>query len=181
MQKINPLKIWQGFHWCFFINVQGLIISMLRFERSFKSDDLQTAKTELNTATQLMLSAAASMELAGAFSREEYNRYIRPTMMPPNVKSEDFSGLMFWDHAYLMVVWQKIQPIFQNMPRKLQSEHDSFMAAYLVLSQSHKQVCSKFGGNEITSLRGSKTTAIKTLKKFEQNRQRLISNYEKIG
>jgi hypothetical protein len=176
MQTINPLQIWQGFHWSFFINIQGLIISMLRFERSIGLEDFQAAKIELNTAAKLMLSAAASMELAGGFSQEEYDRYIRPTMMPPKVQSEDFSGLMFWDHAYLMVVWKKNQPIFKNMPHVLRSEQDEFIAAYIVLSQSHKKVCSKFGGNEISSLRGSKMTAIKTLNKFEQNRQKLISN-----
>lgn len=176
MQKINPLKIWQGFHWSFFISIQGLIISMLRFERSITLEDIQAAKVELNTSAKLMLAAAASMELAGEFSREEYDRYIRPTMMPPKVQSEDFSGLMFWDHAYLMVIWQKIQPIFKNMPQVLQSEQNKFISAYMVLSQSHKQVCSKFGGDEISSLRGSKATAIKTLNKFEQNRHKLISN-----
>lgn len=176
MQKINPLQVWQGFHWSFFINVQGLIISLLRFEKYMTSANITAAKTELNTATELMLSAAASMELAGGFSREEYDRYIRPSMMPPKVKSEDFSGLMFWDHAYLMLVWKKIQPIFKKMPQKLQLEHDEFIAAYMVLSHSHKQVCSKFGGDNMTSLRGSKVTAIDTLNKFEQNRQRLISN-----
>jgi len=176
MQQIDPLKVWQGFHWSFFINVQGLIISMLRFERSITLEDIPSAKAELNTAAGLMLAAASSMELAGEFSREEYDRYIRPTMMPPKVKSEDFSGLMFWDHAYLMLVWKKIQPIFKNMPHVLRSEHDKFIAAYMVLSQSHKQVCSKFGGDEIVSLRGSKVTAIKTLSKFEQNRQKTISN-----
>ena len=175
MQKITPLEVWQGFHWSFFIYVQGLIIAMLRFEKYTISNNVTAAKTELNTAAQLMLSAAASMELAGGFSREEYNQYIRPTMMPPKVKSEDFSGLMFWDHAYLMMVWKKIQPFFKNMPQVLQAEQDEFIAAYQVLSQSHKHVCSKFGGDEITSLRGSKATAIETLNKFERNRQKTIS------
>ena len=175
MRKINPLEVWQGFHWSFFINVQGLIIAMLRFEKYMTLENITAAKTELNTAAELMLSAAASMELAGGFSQEEYNHYIRPTMMPPKVKSEDFSGLMFWDHAYLMVVWKKIQPFFKNMPHVLQAEQDEFIAAYMVLSQSHKKVCSKFGGDEITSLRGSKATAIETLNKFERNRYKSIS------
>lgn len=175
MQQIDSLKVWQGFHWSFFINIQGLIISLLRFEKHMISENILAAKTELNTAAELMLSAAASMELAGGFSREEYDRYIRPTMMPPEVKSEDFSGLMFWDHAYLMVVWKRTQPIFKNMPRILQLEHDQFISAYMVLSRAHQKVCSKFGGDEIASLRGTRTTASKTLNKLTKNRQKLIS------
>ena len=176
MNKINPQIIWKGFHWSFFINVQGLIISMLRFEQSMAREDIELARIELKTAANLMLASAASMELAGDFSREEYELYIRPTMMVPHVQSDDFSGLMFWDHAYLMTIWKKIQPRFKNMPLALQSEQDEFISAYMVLSKSHKKVCSKFGGNEIGSLRSNRTTAIKTLEKFEQNRKNLIVN-----
>lgn len=176
MEKNTPEKIWQGFHWSFFINVQGLIISMLRFEQLMAMENIQLAGIELKTSANLMLAAAASMELAGDFSREEYEQYIRPTMMPPKVQSNDFSGLMFWDHAYLIKIWKKIQPRFKNMPLALKSEQDEFIAAYMTLSQSHKKVCSKFGGSEIGSLRSQNTTAINTLEKFEQNRNKLISN-----
>ncbi|MDJ0572188.1 MAG: hypothetical protein QNJ53_24530 [Pleurocapsa sp. MO_192.B19] len=174
MKKINPQIIWQDFHWSFFINVQGLIISILRFESLMAREKIQLAKIELKTASSLMSAAAASMELAGEFSREEYEQYIRPTMMPPKVQSDDFSGLMFWDHAYLMKIWKKIQPRFKNMPLALKSEQDEFILAYMTLSKSHKEVCSKFGGNEIGSLRSQNTTAIKTLEKFEKNRHKLI-------
>ena len=176
MEKLNPQIIWKGFHWSFFINIQGLIISMLRFEKFMTMEKIQLARIELKTAANLMFAAAASMELAGEFSREEYEQYIRPTMMPPKVQSDDFSGLMFWDHAYLMTIWKTIQPRFKTMTIALKSEQDEFVLAYMALSKSHKRVCSKFGGDEIGSLRSQNTTAIKTLEKFEQNRKQLIVN-----
>ena len=176
MKKIKPEIIWKGFHWSFFINVQGLIISMLRFEKLMNIENIQLAGIELKTATNLMLAAAASMELAGDFSRQEYEQHIRPTMMPPKVQSDDFSGLMFWDHAYLMKIWKKIQPRFKNMPLALKSEQDEFVLAYMALCKSHKKVCSKFGGNEVGSIRSQNTTAIETLEKFEQNRIKSIAN-----
>ena len=176
MKKIKSEIIWKGFHWSFFINVQGLIISMLRFEKLMNIENIQLAGIELKTSANLMLAAAASMELAGDFSRQEYEQYIRPTMMPPKVRSDDFSGLMFWDHAYLMKTWKKIQPIFKNMPLALKSEQDEFVLAYTALCQSHKKVCSKFGGNEVGSIRSQNTTAIETLEKFEQNRIKSIAN-----
>ncbi|MEM8672334.1 MAG: siderophore biosynthesis protein [Cyanobacteria bacterium P01_G01_bin.67] len=175
MNKIDSHIIWQGFHWSFFINIQGLIIAMLRFEKFITQNHLRLAGIELKTATDLMLAAAASMELAGDFTREEYEQQIRPTMMPPKVKSENFSGLMFWDHAYLMKIWQRIQPKFQRLPPKLKSEQDEFIQAYLTLSESHKKVCRKFGGKEISSLHSQKVTAVTTLNKFEHSRHRLIS------
>ena len=176
MNKINSQTIWQGFHWSFFVNIQGLIISMLRFEQLIERENIQLARTELETAANLMLAAAASMELAGDFSRKEYEQYIRPTMMPPNVHSDSFSGLMFWDRAYLMTVWKKIQLKFKNMPEAIKLEQDKFISAYMALSKSHKQVCSKFGGNEVGSLHSNNTTAIESLEKFEKTRQKLIAN-----
>ena len=176
MTQINPLITWKGFHWSFFINVQGLIISMSRFEQLITLANIELAKIELRTAANLMLASAASMELAGDFSREEYENYIRPTMMAPKVQSDDFSGLMFWDHAYLMIIWKKIQPRFKNMPPALQVEQEEFISAYMVLSKSHKKVCSKFGGNDLGSLRSSSKTAIQSLEKFEQSRKKLIAN-----
>jgi len=175
MEKTNPYNIWQGFHWSFFINVQGLIICMLRFEKLIDKDRIRLAGIELQTAANLMLAAGASMELAGDFSRAEYEEYIRPTMMVPNVKSDNFSGLMFWDHAYLMKIWQQIQPKLKNIPVELESEQNEFIRAYMALSKSHKRVCHEFGGNEIGSLHSQKTTAINTLDKFEHSRQKLIS------
>lgn len=176
MNKTNSHNIWQGFHWSFFINIQGLIICMLRFDQLITTDQIRLAGIELKTAANLMLAAAASMELAGDFSRVEYEQYIRPTMMKPNVQSDNFSGLMFWDHAYLMKIWHKIQPIFKNMPQRLKSEQNEFIMAYMTLSQSHKRVCSQFGGNETSSLHSQNTTAIDSLNKFEYSRHKVINN-----
>ena len=177
MNKTNSQNIWQGFHWSFFINTQGLIICMLRFEQLMLKEHIRLAGIELQTAANLMLAAAASMELAGEFSRAEYEEHIRPTMMTPNVKSDNFSGLMFWDHGYLMKIWHQIKPNFKNIPVELKSEQNDFIMAYMTLSKSHKRVCSEFGGNEIGSLHSQNITAIETLDKFEHSRHRLISNY----
>lgn len=174
-QKNNDSQVfWESFHWVFFINVQGLIISMLRFEKFIAVEDFELAKVELNTAVDLMLAAAASMELAGNFTREEYEFYVRPTMIPPKVNSDDFSGLMSWDHAYLMKIWKRVQPKFKSMPLTLKSEQEKFVSAYMTLSKSHKKVCSKFGGTELGSLRSKNITAIEVLEKFEHNRKQLI-------
>lgn len=175
MRKIDPKTNWEGFHWSFFINIQGLIISMTRFEQFVSVGDIQLARTELKTITSLMLAAAASMELAGSFSRKEYDEIVRPSMMPPNVESDGLSGLQMREHTYLMKVWKRNQHIFHNMPASLKSEHDDFVSAYLALSKSHKKVCSKFGGDEKSSLRTSKTTAIKTIEKYETNRRKIIT------
>ena len=56
--------LWRGFHWAFFVNVQGLIICLRRFEAQLARGQLDQAQTELQTATELLLASGASMELA---------------------------------------------------------------------------------------------------------------------
>ncbi|MEM7552925.1 MAG: siderophore biosynthesis protein [Cyanobacteria bacterium P01_A01_bin.84] len=171
---LNSQEIWKGFHWSFFINIQGLIICLRRFESSIALGDITTAQIELETATNLMIASGASMQLAGSFSREEYESHIRPKMTPPYVKSDNFSGLMSWEHATLMQLWKRLTPTFKNIPSELETVYEKFTDAYFKLVEDHKAVCQKFGGDEAGSLRFEKGTAVDTLNKFGQIRTQHI-------
>lgn len=172
--KVDPQQIWKKCHWLFFINIQGLIISLRRFELNLACDDLSQAQLELEAATSLMLASGAAMELAGSFSRQEYEHQVRPTMLPPQVETQDFSGLMSWDHAALIEIWKRLRPVFANLPAALSAQHERFVAAYFSLSNAHKAVCQKFGGDEMGSLRCEQGNAVRALDKFAQNRWQLI-------
>ena len=172
---ISPQTIWKGFHWSFFINIQGLIVCLRRFEISVAENDLASAEIELQTATQLMLASSASMILAGSFSQQEYEAQVRVMMMPPNVESANFSGLMSWEHSALVQVWKRLRPIFANLPDVLKSEHQRFIDAYACLAEAHSAVCEKFGGDRTGSLRCKDNTALDTLDKFSSRRQSLIN------
>jgi hypothetical protein len=168
--QIEPHQIWKGFHWSFFIQIQGLIISLRRFEVSLVSGDLSLAQTELRTATNLMLASGAAMELAGSFSPKEYAQQVRPSMTPPAVQSDNFSGLMSWEHAVLMQLWKRLRSVFASLPADLDESHQQFIEAYFTLVTAHKAVCQKFGGEEAGSLRFEAGSAIDTLDKFAQIR-----------
>ena len=45
-QPPSPLAIWREFHWAFFINVQGLIICLGRFEAHLQRGLLTAAEKE---------------------------------------------------------------------------------------------------------------------------------------
>lgn len=180
MTNLDPLQIWKGFHWSFFVNIQGLILTLRRFEIALIANNLPNAQVELETATILILASSAAMELAGSFSKQEYEQ-VRKTMSPPHVQSNDFSGLMSWEHASLVKVWQILHPVFQTLPATLQPQHDQFISAYLTLATAHKAVCQKFGGGETGSLRSDKSTAVDTLDKFGQNRWRLIDPNHRLA
>ena len=174
MNKIEPQTIWQGFHWSFFINIQGLIICLLRFESCININDISQAEIELKTATDLMIASSASMILAGSFSQKEYEKYVRKMMAPPYVKSQNFSGLMSWEHSALVQVWKRLRPIFINLPTELETQHKKFVSAYFALANAHKAVCEKFGGDKDGSLRCEGNIALDVLDKFIHSRQLLI-------
>jgi len=174
MTATQAQTIWRGFHWAFFINVQGLIICLRRFEAQLVLENIEQAKTELKTATELLLASGAAMELAGSFSRQEYEQIVRRSMTPPQVRAADFSGLMSWEHATLMQVWKRLRPTFEHLPPSLQAQHQDFINAYLSLAKAHRAVCEKFGGGEGGSLRFEGGCAVETLDRFGASRHALI-------
>lgn len=147
--EFKPLLIWKRFHWIFLIFIQGLIICLLRFEKAIKFSQLNQIKIELRTASNLMIGAGAAMELAGSYSKKEYQAQIFPTMKPPNLNLEGFSGLMSWDHAYLVRLWKQNTKNFHNLPPSLQVQYEKFLLAYKSMASSHRHICSKFGGSQV--------------------------------
>jgi NOL1/NOP2/fmu family ribosome biogenesis protein len=146
MTNVEAMEIWKKSHWMFSIYTQCLIICLSRLEKEIELGNINNAGIELETAAELMLASARAMEVAGSFSQQVFQDMVRPTMMPPNVKSEDFSALMHWDHAYLMILLKRMQPLYKTLPVCLQPQQNKFISAYKVVCASHKTVCQKFGG-----------------------------------
>lgn len=176
----SPLAIWREFHWAFFLNVQGLIICLARFEAQLSSGRLKAAETELATASVLLTASAAAMELAGAFPRDVYEKTVRVSMTPPSVASEDFSGLMSWEHGVLLTIWRRLRPSFAKLPEELEGAHADFVRAYRHLAVSHTGVCAKFVGEDAGSLRFGDRGAVETLRRFGRSRLGLIDPMDKI-
>lgn len=168
-----PRAIWKGFHWTFFVNVQGLILSLLRLEQALVAARQADADTELRCAAALMRASGAAMKLAGGFSPEAYLSDVRDSMMPPHVKSDDFSGLMSWDHARLIRLWQKLGPRLGELPTELTAAHGDFLDAFVEMIGSHRAVCQRFVGEERSSLRSCES-AVVVLEKVLANRLRII-------
>lgn len=179
-KAVTGREIWQTFHWSFFINVQALIICLNRFKEDLMDSNFQQAETELLTAADMLTSSAAAMQLASAFSAQEYESTVRVSMMPPQVKADNFSGLMSWEHSALMIVWRKLRPIFRELPEALNSAHEQFVRAYYDMALGHTQVCDKFGGSEDGSIRFNERSGVETLKRFGRNRTGLIDPQQRV-
>lgn len=178
-QPPSPHSIWREFHWSFFLNVQGLIICLRRFEKQLELGVLNAAEQELNTASTLLTASAASMELAASFTRDVYESTIRVSMTPPSVESDDFSGLMSWEHGVLINIWRRLRPSFADLPEQLEAAHLAFVSAYRDLAERHTGVCARFVGSEAGSLRFDDRNAIETLRRFGRSRLSLIDPNEK--
>lgn len=173
---LKPLLIWKRCHWIFFIFIQGLIIFLLRFEKEFKMENFDRVAIELETGSELMFGAGAAMIMAGSYSRKEYEEQIFPTMEPPNVKAEGFSGLMYWDHAYLVTLWKQNKKTIENLPACLQNQYDKYLRAYKFMASAHTSVCSKFGGGEVGgSVKHPTGGALLALEKIVQARWRMVN------
>jgi hypothetical protein len=180
---LSPLQIWKKGHWVFLVFSQALILSLNRLVDAIGNDLIDQAKLEFETAAELMYASGAAMKFTGNFTREKYESEIRPTMITGNfqslVQSENLSGLMMWDHDYLInvICKQKLLPIMKTLPSLLEAEHEKFVRAYQCgISDGHRSICAEFGGGEIGSLIAAceSSAAIKTLEKFENSRVKLL-------
>lgn len=169
-----PREIWREFHWAFFLDTQGLILCLRRFESLLDRGEIAAAEIELDAAAVLMRASGAAMRLAGSFSPEAYRTEIRGTMAPPNVRSERFSGLMSWEHGTLVNLWRRLRPRFAALPAELSPAHDRFAEAYRGMADSHVHVCARFVGENAASLRRQDRDALSSLRRFTDARLALI-------
>ncbi len=170
----DPLFLWKRYHWLFFIFIQGNILCMLHLKKEMRKENMVQVGTILKSMSKLMLASGASMLFAGQSRPQEYENTIRPSMMPPHVNAPDFSGLMSYDHAFLMNLWNKEKAIFQLIPSFLKPVYEEFLESHKFLALAHKFVCSKYGGDNAGSLRENQITALENLDKFNQSRRKLI-------
>lgn len=168
------LNIWKRSHWSFFVFIQGLDLALLCFEQAMDNNNLEDADFFLKISSAMMSSSGAAMTLAGSFKRQDYEKDVRPSMTPPNVQSNDFSGLASLDHAFLVSILIRLKCVFKELPSELNESYEQFIRAYDSLMTSHMSVCEKFGGKEVPSLRSPNGNALDNLEKLSRGRSKLI-------
>ena len=181
MSTPSAIELWKRFHWAFFVNTQGLLMALSRFERFVETEDFEGARREMAAAATLMRASGASMQLAGSFTRQEYKDQVRPSMMPPELEVAGFSGLMSWDHASLIELWRRLSPIFASLPDVLEHEYEDFVAAYGTLADSHSAVCSRFVAKGEGSIRYEGDEAIESLSRFRKGREAMIAPQGRVS
>lgn len=174
----DALRRWLLGHHVFMALIQGLIVATNCFASAFQDGDLEQAERSLDLAAVLMQGSASALRFTGEFDGDEYQDFVRPTMMPPNAPA-GLSGLWSNDHAYLVKNLARMRKTFKELEGPLAASRDRLAAALESAYGAHRFVCSRFVGDEETSLlmsADSEETAVGVLDNLRAARLRLIQS-----
>jgi len=172
----SALQRWRHGHYMFMVVIQGLVVLFNSLRREIEAGDFGAADALLGATTHIMTGVGPALRFAGDFAYSEYEKEVRPTLMPP-AAPPGLSGLYWRDHEYLMKLLGRMRPMLMGLAPPLrhhaQPLHDALASAY----ESHKLVCSSFVGSERSSLLMASRTqqpAVETLDHFKRVRTQLL-------
>jgi hypothetical protein len=178
-QRPDPLARWIRGHHVFLVLIQGVITTVNCFVSAYAARELKLSAEMLDTTTRIFDGCSASLHFAGDFLPGEYEKTVRPSMMPPNVPP-GMSGVLARDHEHLMHLLRGQQPVFTNLDPSLSEHHRQFVSAFGNTYEAHKVVCSRFVGDERPSLLnrdGEADAAVGVLDKVKTSRLRSLHEF----
>ncbi|SHG69612.1 hypothetical protein [Streptoalloteichus hindustanus] len=176
----QALQRWIRGHHVFMVLVQGLVISLNGFAHHASAGEIPEAQRMLEVAAVVMRGAAAALRFTGDFPFSEYQRNIRPTLMPPTAPP-DMSGLRWRDHEHLIRVLGGTRTLFAQLDPRLEPQRERFLAAFAATYDAHRAVCGHFVGTEQSSVlmaARSPRSAVSTLDHFKKVRSGLVRSRE---
>jgi hypothetical protein len=171
LKESDRLQRWIRGHHVFLIIIQGLILSLNCFESAQLSHQAGTSASSLQLATLLMEGANAALHYAADFPAVDYDKSVRPTMMPPHVPA-GMSGVLARDHRYLLQLLHGRRELFASLEPNLHREYQEFVAAFGGAYDAHKIVCAHFRGDERPSLLNTdaQQTGVELLEELKHSR-----------
>ncbi|NJP68152.1 hypothetical protein [Streptomyces spiramenti] len=146
----RPHEHWRVGHQVFFVLIQGVVTGLRCFVSATGAGDARTASRALGLAAEMCRHSAVAMKFAGGLSLAEYEREVRPSMLPPAVRP-GFSGFQTRDHALLVRTLRATRPALAS----LGFHHPAVTALERALQRvyaAHRLVCSRFDGTRVPSL-----------------------------
>ncbi|MFX4291785.1 hypothetical protein [Streptomyces bohaiensis] len=145
----RPHEHWRVGHQLFFVLIQGVVTGLRCFAGAAAGDTAGAARA-LRLASEMCRHSAVAMTFAGGLSPADYEREVRPSMLPPAVRP-GFSGFQTRDHALLVRTLRAVRPALGA----LGFDHPAVVELDGALQQvyaAHRWVCSRFDGARIPSL-----------------------------
>lgn len=171
------LRRWNRGHHVFMVLVQGLVIGTSTLSVHLRHQDLEPTHDALRFLAHLMHGSAVALSFTGDFPYSEYERRIRPTLLPP-MAAENLSGLRWRDHEHLIKQFARLRPWLADVDDRVEPELREFTEALDSTYDAHKAVCAHFIGTSKKSLLMSPTThksAVDVLDGLKHARTRLFA------
>jgi hypothetical protein len=170
------MRRWNRGHHVFMALVQGLVIGTSTLSVHLRHQELDPTRDALRFLASLMRGSAVALSFTGDFPYSEYERRIRPTLLPP-MAAENLSGLRWRDHEYLIKQFARLRPWLADVDHRVEPELREFTDALDSTYDAHKNVCAHFIGTSKKSLLMSPTThksAVDVLDSLKHARTRLF-------
>ncbi|MET0133576.1 MAG: hypothetical protein ABW215_08275, partial [Kibdelosporangium sp.] len=149
--ELQPHRRWHVGHRLFFTLIQVTIQAVTGLSQAARARDVAGVRECVDLVRLTSLGSAAALRLAADFSPVDYQRTVRPTMLPPHVRP-GFSGLQTRDHHHLVRAMGKLRADMATVA-ELGAPHTTLISAIRSLYDAHAHVCTRFGGGVAPSLR----------------------------
>lgn len=156
LTQAQAMGRWVRGHQVFAALTQGLILSFQSLGGALRDGRQEDVQGWSNLAVSLLLGSAATFRLTSDFSVELYAEVIRPSMMPP-ASPICLSGLMSWDHRYLVQVIRDMRPALRSLYEREPFRHQQISQALASVYDSHIHICERFVGERPSILTAERT------------------------
>jgi hypothetical protein len=153
-QEVMPR--WIRGHQVFAALTQGLVLSFQSMGRAIRAGDVGQTQIWADLTISLLRGSGASFVLTGDFSVQNYNEFIRPSMMPP-ASPICLSGLMSVDHRVLVQCIRDLKPALKFLHDHERQRHDQIHEELKVVYDRHIFVCERFVGKRPSLLTAGST------------------------
>ncbi|MET8846904.1 hypothetical protein [Amycolatopsis sp. NPDC004625] len=172
---LDPHRRWRSGHHVFFPLIQGIVLGLGCFQSALNAGRAEDAGEALAFATAAMSASRDAMRFAADFPSGDYRGAVRPAMAPPHLPV-GLSGVMSEDHDLLIRRFRELREVFPTLTGPLVARREGFITAVEATYDAHKQVCARFDGDHVVSLRMSASSSAKAVGVLEQlERSRLTT------
>jgi hypothetical protein len=160
-QRLSPVqrvavRRWKLGHHTFHVLLVAMNTRLHEVADRLEEEEWEAASTAMLDLARLYDAATASMRYTSDFPRIEYERLLRPSMMPP-FASPGFSGVFNREHAMMMAGVRRIRTFMKeredDVPEQALAAWERLREAQQTNVDSHMLVCRKFVDDGVSLLK----------------------------
>lgn len=152
----TAVRRWKLGHHTFHVLLVGMNTRLHEVARWLEEEEWEAASTAMLDLARLYDAATAAMRYTSDFPRIEYERLLRPSMMPP-FSSPGFSGVFNREHGVMMAGVRQIRTFMkdreEDVPEDVLGAWERLREAQQTNVDHHMLVCRKFVDDGVSLLK----------------------------